>query len=256
MTHSYPIIGIPCRADTSGTYPGRPINAQNTSYVNAVIQAGGLPILIPLEVQGTLLEALFYRVDGLVFTGGGDIDPAFYNETPQVNNLNHIQRVRDETELTLMRLAMTRQKPFLAICRGIQVMNVASGGNLWQDLAYQRPGSMRHNYYYDDLRYPRNYLAHEVTLEKESLPGKILQTERLAVNSLHHQAVKEIPPALKAIGFTDDGVVEALEAVDHPFGLGVQWHPEELVHEHEAARKMFKAFVEASDNNHNNGRTA
>lgn len=253
MNNRYPIIGIPCRTDTSGTYPGRPINAQNSSYTNAIIQAGGVPILIPLEVQGTMLDALFDRIDGLIFTGGGDIDPAFYNETPQVENLDHIQKWRDKVELTLMRMAMTTGKPFLAICRGIQIMNVAGGGSLWQDLACQKPEAMRHDYFYDELRYARNYIAHGITLEPSSVLRKILQTGRLGVNSLHHQAVKDIPPTLKATGYADDGVIEALEALDHPFGIGVQWHPEELVPEHETACKMFQAFIEAAGNNHHNG---
>jgi putative glutamine amidotransferase len=113
---------------------------------------------------------------------------------------------------------------------------------------------MRHDYYYDDRRFARNYIAHEVTLEKKSLLGTILGIDRLPVNSLHHQAVKDIPFSLKAAGHADDGVIEALEAPDHPFGLGVQWHPEELVAEHETAGKMFRAFVEAAGHHHRNGR--
>ncbi len=253
MTSYHPLIGIPCRADTSGTYPGRPVNAQNNSYIKAVAQAGGLPILIPLEINGASLEALLNRVHGFVFTGGGDIDPAFYNQTPQVENLGHIQRRRDEVELTLMKMAIKTGKPFLAICRGLQVMNVAGGGNLWQDLAGQKPDTMRHDYYYDEIRYARNYIAHEVTLDKSSLLSKILDAGRLAVNSLHHQAAKDIPASLRATGYADDGVVEVLEVLGHPFGLGVQWHPEELVPEHETACKIFEAFVEAAGNNHTNG---
>jgi putative glutamine amidotransferase len=255
MSPTFPLIGIPCRADTSGSYPGRPIMAQNSSYLKAIIQAGGLPILIPLEIDGPMLEQLFDQVDGLVFSGGGDIDPAFYDETPQVDNLDHIQDRRDQVELTLMQLAMDRQKPFFAICRGIQVMNVARGGSLWQDLTGQKPDAMRHDYYYDDRRFARNYIAHEVTLEKTSLLGDILGIDRLPVNSLHHQAVKDIPASLKATGYADDGVIEALEAPGHPFGLGVQWHPEELVAEHETAGKMFRAFVEAAGHHHRNGRS-
>lgn len=253
MTIRYPLIGIPCRADTSGTYPGRPIDAQNVSYTNAVMQAGGLPILIPLEVEGPQLEALFDKIDGLVFTGGGDIDPAFYNQVPQVDNLDHIQRQRDDVEIRLMRMAMQRPKPFFAICRGIQVMNVADGGTLWQDLAQQKHTPMRHDYFYDDLRYARNYIAHEVTLDKSSLLYDILRTDRLKVNSLHHQAVKDIPDTLKVTGHAEDGVIEALEVPDHPFGVGVQWHPEELIPQYETACRIFEAFIAAS-NHYRNGK--
>ena len=250
MTHLYPLIGIPCRPDTTtGVYPGRPINVQSDSYINAVLQAGGLPILIPVQIQGELLEALFRRVDGLIFSGGGDIDPTLYGEMPQVDNLDEVQPARDALEIRLMQMATHARKPFLAICRGIQVMNVANGGSLWQDVGSQKPQAMRHDYYHGDA-HPRNYLAHEVTLEPSALLGKILEAGRLPVNSLHHQGVKTVPASLKAVGYANDGLVEVLEARDHPFGLGVQWHPEELVADQPATRKMFAAFVEVARNGH------
>lgn len=252
MTHPYPLIGIPCRPDTTtGIYPGRPINVQADSYINAVLQAGGLPILIPVQIQGDGLEALFRRVDGLIFSGGGDIDPALYGETPQVENLDEVQPARDALEIWLMQRATQTGKPFLAICRGIQVMNVANGGSLWQDVGSQKPQAIRHDYFRGDT-YPRNYLAHQVTLEPSSLLGKILGTGYLPVNSLHHQGVKVVPPSLKAAGYADDGLVEVLEVPDHPFGLGVQWHPEELVADQLAARQLFTALVAAAQNGHRN----
>lgn len=250
MSNYRPLIGISCRPDTSGLYPKRPVNAQNLAYSNAVIQANGIPILIPVEVKGDLLQALFERVDGLLFCGGGDVDPVFYDEPYLVDNLSTIQNDRDAHELELIRLAMERDKPFLAICRGVQVMNVAAGGNLWQDIYSQYPNALRHDYYYSDDRLPRNYIAHEVKVETSSLLGEILQSDRIPVNSLHHQAPKEIAPLLKAVACADDGVIEALEVPGHPFGLGVQWHPEELIAEHESARRMFGVFVNISCNGH------
>jgi putative glutamine amidotransferase len=253
MTHVYPVIGITCRADTTtGVYPGRPINVQTDSYINAVLQAGGLPILIPIQLSGELLETLFQQVAGLIFSGGGDIDPALYGETPQVDNLDEIQPGRDALEIKLMQMATQAGKPFFAICRGIQVMNVANGGSLWQDVACQKPQAIRHDYFHGDTQ-PRDYLAHQVTLEPSSLLTKILETDRLPVNSLHHQGVKGVAPSLRAVGYAADGLVEVLEARDHPFGLGVQWHPEELVANQEAARKIFAAFIEASRSRHKNG---
>ncbi len=251
MSKYRPLIGIPCRPDTSGLYPNRPINAQNLAYSNAIIQAGGIPVLIPVEVRGESLKNLIDRVDGLVFCGGGDIDPVFHDQPPQVDNLSTIQKDRDTHELELIRLAIENYKPFFAICRGIQVMNVAAGGSLWQDIYSQYSQAMRHDYFYHNDKLPRNYIAHEVRLEKSSLLSKILETDRLPVNSLHHQAARDIAPSLKTAGYADDGVVEVLEVANHPFGLGVQWHPEELVAEHESARKMFNAFVEVSRNGHN-----
>jgi len=250
MSKYQPLIGIPCRPDTSGLYPKRPVNAQNLAYSNAVIQARGIPVLIPVEVTGEILQDLFERVDGLLFCGGGDVDPVFYDEPYLVDNLATIQNNRDAHELELIRLAMEKGKPFLAICRGLQVMNVAAGGNLWQDIYSQYPNALRHDYYYNDDRLPRNHIAHEVKVESSSLLGKIAQTNRMPVNSLHHQAAKEIAPTLKAIAYADDGIIEALEVPNHPFGLGVQWHPEELVAEHESARKMFDAFINVARNGH------
>jgi putative glutamine amidotransferase len=248
MKHSHPLIGIPCRTETSGASPGRVINAMSSSYINAVIQAGGLPVLIPVQMSGGLLEEILPRVDGLLFSGGGDIDPNFYHETPQMDILTDLEVERDRLEIKLMQLATQSHKPFLAICRGIQVMNVAHGGSLWQDIAAQKPQAILHDYYYR-RQHPRDYLAHEVQLESDSLAGKILKTDRLPVNSLHHQGIKLIAPGLKAVGFAADGLVEALEVVDHPFGLGVQWHPEELVEKQATARQLFAAFVEAVNNN-------
>ena len=167
-----------------------------------------------------------------------------------VDNLGTIQKDRDEHELEFMRLAIKENKPFFAICRGIQVMNVAVGGNLYQDLYSQYPNAKRHDYYYQDDKLPRSYLAHEVILDESSLLSKILNVNCLPVNSLHHQAAKDIAPGLKVTGHADDGVIEVLEVPNHPFGLGVQWHPEELVSEHESARQMFAAFIEASRNGH------
>ena len=248
-----PIIGVPCRCDTSGLYPGRPVNAQNTAYTDSILHSGGLPILIPVEITGDLLATLLNQIDGILFTGGGDIDPSFYNEQPVVDNLSDIQTERDLQELELIKMAIDHQKPFFAICRGVQVMNVAGGGTLYQDLATQNPNIIRHDFYYSDDQLPRNYVAHDVQLEEKSLLRNVLQSDTVAVNSLHHQAIKEVGPMLTATGRASDGVVEVLEIPDHPFALGVQWHPEELFVEYESARKMFAAFIDASRNGHKNG---
>lgn len=246
MADYYPLIGIPCRTDTSGTYPGRTINTQGNAYIEAVIQAGGVPVLIPLQVQDEALEALFQKLDGLILAGGGDVDPIYYQEAPQTDTLREIQPDRDEQEIYLVNLASIRQKPFFAICRGIQVMNVALGGSLWQDLPGQRPESIQHDFYSGSGRYARNYLAHEVSLETTGLLHRILQTPRLAVNSMHHQGIKRAAPGLRAAAYAEDSLVEAVELPDHPFALGVQWHPEELVADQVAARQLFEAFIEAA----------
>lgn len=204
--------------------------------------------MIPVEVMGTQLAILFRQLHGVIFSGGGDVDPAAYNESVTVDNLSDIQEPRDEQEIQLIHMAVEERKPFFAICRGIQVMNVARGGSLWQDVATQHPRPIRHDYYYSNDGYPRDYIAHEVTVEKSSLLSKIVGADRVGVNSLHHQGIKKVSDSLRVVGYADDGLIEALEVVDHPFGLGVQWHPEELIDRQESARKLFAAFVEAAKN--------
>jgi putative glutamine amidotransferase len=250
MPQHYPIIGLPTRSDTSGSYRGSQIDAQNSSYSRALIAYGGIPILIPVSVTGQMLDTLFDRVDALLFTGGGDIAPRFYNQSPLVENLSDVQPERDAQEIALVNLAIERQKPFFAICRGIQVLNVAAGGELWQDLETQNSKVARHDFYYQDDRLPRNYIAHDVKLSEASLLRRVLNTDTLPVNSLHHQAIKTVASSLKIAGQAADGVVEVLEVPDHPFGVGVQWHPEELFAEQAESRALFNAFVTAARNGH------
>ncbi|MDM8520774.1 gamma-glutamyl-gamma-aminobutyrate hydrolase family protein [Anaerolineales bacterium HSG6] len=244
MSQSHPVIGVPCRSDISAVYAERVLMAQNTTYIDAITTAGGIPILIPLKLQKEQLEAIFERVDGLVFTGGGDIDPTYYNETVQVDNLDDIQSDRDRVEIALMQMAIAKQKPFFGICRGMQIMNVATGGALWQDIPQQKPDSLRHDYFRQTgQHFERDYLAHTVAFVDDSRIAAILQTNNMQVNSLHHQGVKSLAPTLQAVAHSEDGIIEALEIADHPFALSVQWHPEELVNHHESARELFAAFV-------------
>lgn len=251
MNQYQPLIALTCRPDLSAVYDGRPVNAQNPVYTNAILAAGGIPILIPVEVTGDQLAALFNRVDGFLFAGGGDVHPSFYGEKQVVDKLYDVQRRRDELEIRLIQWAMDQGKPFFAICRGIQVMNVAAGGKLYQDIPTQYPTTLRHDYYYTvDGSFARDHLAHEVEIEPHSRLAEIVDSPRLPVNSLHHQAVKEIPDSLRVVARAADGLIEAIEKPDHPFALGVQWHPEELVDDQAVARRMFAALVDNSRNGH------
>jgi putative glutamine amidotransferase len=242
-----PLIGIPCRADTSGTYPGRPINAQNDSYIQALIKAGAVPFLIPLAAEGEVLRSLFRLASGILLSGGGDVDPACYDQEPG-DLLSDVQPERDQRELLLTQWCVDEGKPMLGICRGIQVMAVAGGGTLWQDLATENPQARRHDYYYTNDGYRRDYLAHSVMVESASLLARVVGPAPFAVNSLHHQAVRELPRHFYPVGRADDGVIEAIEVPDHPFCLGVQWHPEELVSKTPESNELFRAFVQISRN--------
>ena len=211
-------------------------------YVDAVQEAGGVPRLIPPGQDGEALEALASRMDGLLLAGGGDVDPSLYGQAPHPA-LGRVDRARDDLELALACLALRRGLPILGICRGIQVLNVATGGTLYQDLPSERPGSLHHGCF--QPQFPADHIAHEVTLKPESLLARTMGREALPVNSRHHQGVDRLGEGWRAVAHAPDGLVEAMEAPGHPFALGVQWHPENLIGLPEHGLRLFAAFVRA-----------
>jgi putative glutamine amidotransferase len=211
------------------------------SYLQAVIKAGGLPVIIPPVLSGQPLRELFARMDGILFTGGGDIDPLLFNGRPHPR-VYGIEPTRDTLEIELVRLAAGEGKPFLGICRGIQVVNVALGGTLFTDIADQHTPEIKHDNFPD---MPRNHLAHSVRLAEGSRLAQILGSLEVHVNSLHHQGVERVAPGLCSSATAPDQLVEGLELPGHPFGLAVQWHPEWL-QEHAAQRALFRALIEAA----------
>jgi len=237
-----PVIGITC--SDIGTEPDQrpPRLGQNQTYLNALIRAGAAPVLIPHLTAGALLDTVYEGIDGLLLPGGVDVDPAQYGQARH-EKCGETSPARDETELTLARRAMADGKPLLAICRGIQVLNVALGGSLYQDIQAQVPGALKHDWY---PGYPRDHRPHAVRLAAGTHLARLLGTTSLPVNSLHHQALRETAPGLVAVGHAPDGIVEAAEAPDHPFALAVQWHPEELAASDPRARALFDALVQAS----------
>jgi putative glutamine amidotransferase len=212
------------------------------AYVQAVAAAGGCPVLVPLGLIPEQLDNLLTRLDGILFTGGGDIDPSFYNTAPHPK-VGDVDLDRDSVELYLLERAVDQEIPFLGICRGLQLVNVGLGGTLYADISMQRAGSLRHDYYPD---YPRDYLAHRVDLRAGSQLAGILGESPLEVNSLHHQGIDRLAPGLAPIASAPDGIVEAVELPEHPFGLAVQWHPEWLG-THAPMRALFQVFVQAAD---------
>jgi putative glutamine amidotransferase len=241
-----PLIGLPCRHDFSQIYANGKVNAQNENYLTAVTQAGGIPFLIPLNLEAAALRRLYDLAQGILLPGGGDIDPSLLNQ-PSHPTLSDVQPDRDALEMTLARWAAAEGKPLLGICRGIQVMAAASGGAIYLDLPTQMPEATQHQYGYLNGTGPGwTDLLHEVSLAPQSRLAKILQTERLAVNSLHHQAVQSVAGSLQVVGRSGDGVIEAIEIPEHPFYCGVQWHPEVLTAEHAPARRLFESFIAAS----------
>lgn len=234
-----PLIGITTYHTTNAA--GNSILALGENYVQALSQAGGLPILVPLGLPSEQLSALLARLDGILFSGGGDIDPGIYGmeSSPEVGN---VDPDRDRVEIQLVREAVSEGLPFLGICRGCQVINVALGGTLYTHIETQHPQALKHDYYPD---WPRDHLPHNVNIEPGSRLASILDTTSPEVNSLHHQGVRSLASGLCPTAWAPDDLIEAFELPDHPFGIAVQWHPEWLT-DHAPMRALFRAFVEAT----------
>lgn len=237
-----PMIGMPCARDKSPRYYGLPIFIQNTTYLRAVTDAGAAPIIIPLQLDEATLRVIYDSLDGIFLPGGEDLDPERYGED-QHELLGAIDPERDRTELMLARWALDDGKPLLAICRGMQLLNVVNGGSLYQDIRALRDGSEKHDYF--PPQFERVRISHEVQIQPDSRLSRIYGPTTL-VNSMHHQSIKTLGRGCHAIAWATDGVVEALEVNGHPFALGVQWHPEELAtHLHDgSSRDLFADFVE------------
>lgn len=233
-----PLIGLPTLAIPRGEKPAR--FGINQTYVRALERAGCAPVLIPLLQDEDRLRSIYERLDGIVFPGGADIAPSEYGEEP-IDNFNVVEPERDRVELTLARWAFERDLPTLGICRGQQLLNVALGGSLYQDLRHQQVTDVEHS---DADGRARNLLIHQVRIDPDSRLAQLIDETSVEVNSLHHQAVKEIAPSLRVTGRADDGVIEAVESSDRRFLIAVQWHPEEI-DDLPWVRRLFDGFAKA-----------
>jgi putative glutamine amidotransferase len=234
-----PIIGVTTMRREYQS--GMPLASVAEAYVEALIQAGASPVLIPNALSEEALDELTPRLDGVLFSGGGDVDPQFYS-TENYSKVSGVELDRDRLEIYLLEMLVSEGTPFLGICRGQQSINVALGGTLYADIADQMPGSAKHDYY---PGWERDYLAHSVKVERGSRLADILGESEVEVNSFHHQAVEQLAPGLTPTAYSPDGIIEAVELADHPFALAVQWHPEWLT-AHQPMRALFQAFVEAA----------
>lgn len=234
---SYPLIGV-TTAHQTGPH-GLPLTAIATQYLLSLVEAGAAPVLLPLDLPPAALDAVFRRLDGVLFTGGGDIHPQRFGGRPH-ERIYAVDPVRDEMEIALVERVVRDGLPFFGICRGHQVINVALGGTLYTHIADQLPNAIRHDYHHD---FPRDYRAHPVQVAEDSRLSRLVAEPILQVNSLHHQGVERLGQGLKAVAFAPDGLIEAAELPEHPFGLSVQWHPEWLLDA--PSRALFRAFVEA-----------
>jgi putative glutamine amidotransferase len=233
-----PLIGITTRNGKDAD--GHPLTALQHTYTRAILQAGGLPFLIPSMLHQDDFLDLYSRVAGILFTGGGDVSLEYFNGSTHPR-IGEVDQARDSTELSLMRIAIDDGKPVLGICRGAQVMNVALGGTLYTHIHDQLKDALDHDYP-GDLR---RILVHPVNVDEDTRSAEIFGETLLNVNSLHHQGLKDIAPGLRATGYAPDGLVEVVEMPDHPYAVSVQWHPEWLT-DQIPMQRLFKSFVDAA----------
>jgi len=210
-------------------------------YIRAIEELGGIPLILPLVAEPSARRRLLDRVDGLLMTGSGpDLPPSLYGER-QRYKFPLVSERRADFELELVRQARMRDLPLLGICGGMQAINVACGGSLFQDIPAQVPNAMDHR-----QKTKAIHVSHPVTVAPKSLLKKVVASGKLMVNSSHHQSVKAVAPSLIASAVAPDGIIEAIESPRHRFLLAIQWHPEFLFERHTVHRRLFEALLRAA----------
>jgi putative glutamine amidotransferase len=240
-----PVIGIATQTQqaVAGQTPLAWIMGQQ--YVRVLTEGGALPWLVPLlSGDEVTLRCIYNRLDGVFLTGGVDVNPANYGE-PLHALCGPTDADRDETEMHLIRWARADRKPVLGVCRGHQMIDVALGGTLYQDVGVQHPQAIKHDYF-PSSDYTRDYVVHDVEVTPGSRLDGLLGARRVRVNSMHHQGVKRLAPELRATALAPDGLIEGLEGVNGQFLVGVQWHPEELTDKDPSMRRLFGSFLAAA----------
>ena len=236
-----PLIGITCGSSRLDKRAPIEQDRLNCAYSRAVLNAGGLPVIVPILADPKIALEILGRLDGLLLSGGPDIDPALYGHH-QLNDSVEVDAERDAMEIPLAREAVNRDVPVLGICRGIQTLNVALGGTLLQDLPAQRPTNIQHRHTGN-----RKDRTHEIEEVPCSRLEASLGARRIIVNSLHHQAIDRVASDLRVTAMAPDGTVEGTEIPEARFIVAVQYHPEELIGGSAEARRLFASFVAASN---------
>ncbi len=241
-----PVIGI--ATQTLEAIPGKlpPCWIMGQRYVRVLVGVGALPWPIPLVPNDEpTLRAIYDSLDGVFLTGGVDVGPENYGEERH-EMCDRADPPRDWAEILLVRWALADHKPILGVCRGIQIINVACGGSLYQHVADQRPDAIKHDYFPTVTEYSRDYLAHPVRVEADSRLGRLLGASELSVNSMHHQGIKRLARGLRPCAFAPDGLIEGVESANGTYLVGVQWHPEELADADASQRRLFTDFLDAA----------
>jgi putative glutamine amidotransferase len=211
---------------------------QNETYIRAIEKSGGVPIMLPVTDKEEVIDRFLETIDGLVISGGPDIGANFFNEEPH-KDVGAISPLMDEFELSITRKAIKQKMPVFGICRGLQLLNVAMGGNLYQDIYSQYETDIQHRQIA-----PRPFTAHSIEIKKGSLLYN-LYGKKLRVNTFHHQALKDVADGLKVVATAPDGIIEAVEGTNDNFLVGVQWHPEGMWNSEYNYDELFDAFINA-----------
>ncbi len=241
-----PVIGI--TTQTQEAVPGQLPRCwiMGHTYITSLSTVGALPWVIPLVADDMdTLRAMYERLDGVFLPGGVDMNPLTYGEE-RTDLCGRLDPDRDVVEIALARWALADHKPILGVCRGLQVLNVAAGGSLYQDVLAQHPDAIKHDYYPYTGEFTRDMLVHDVQIEPGSRLGSLLGSQRFMVNSMHHQGIRQLAPGLNATSIAPDGLVESIEAPNGQFAVAVQWHPEEFVQRDAATRRLFTGFLAAA----------
>ena len=239
---SHKVVGIVC-STVVATEKNSPRQVLNRPYVWAVEQAGAIPVLLPVTTQPEVIDRYLGMIDGLLVSGGVDVAPSCYGQEAHPQ-LGEVDDDRDTLELPLIRAALAQDMPIFAICRGIQSLNVALGGTLYQDLPSEFPSCIFHQQSHKNI--PRDQFSHTIEILPETRLHSIVGSTWMATNSFHHQALQQVAEGLEITAYASDGVIEAAEMPAKRYVVGVQFHPEETAPHDEKSRKLFEAFVQAT----------
>jgi putative glutamine amidotransferase len=231
------VVGVPLRIFNGSDFPIK--LALNRAYFDALEHAGATVVPIPIARDVERLRFHYELLDALLLPGGADIEPRRYGATAREDCHLYVMPELDDVELRLVEWAIIDDLPVLAICRGIQVLNVACGGTLWQDVNVEGATAESHD------REPRDSLVHGLDIDPDSMLARTVGQTHLQVNSLHHQAIRDLGPSLRAVAQSPDGLIEGIEMLGHRFVMGIQCHPEELIGKELWALSLFTALVEA-----------
>jgi putative glutamine amidotransferase len=242
--HKRPVIGIPTQ--TLEAIPDELPRCwlMSQRYVHMLVSVGAVPWIVPLLDDEATLRRIYDQVDGVFLPGGVDMDPASYGEERH-ELCGRTDPPRDHVELAFTRWALEDGKPVFGVCRGMQVINVAAGGTLYQDCGEQVPGAIKHDYF-PGAGWARDYLAHEIRLAPDTRLRRVFGADTVMVNSMHHQGIRTVGEGLVPSAHSPDGLLEALEGSGDAFLVGVQWHPEMLMDTDPGTLRLFEEFIEAS----------